>query len=62
VQINSNNPQSLTVNNEYNDTWHVALGAQFRPTQVWKFSCSAAYDSSAVDDKKRSVTIPMGET
>lgn len=61
VQINTNNPQSLTVNNDYNDTWHVALGAQYRPTQVWTFSGGVAYDSSAVDDNKRSVTIPMGE-
>ena len=30
VQINSSNPASLTVNSNYNDTWHVALGAQYR--------------------------------
>jgi long-chain fatty acid transport protein len=61
VQINSNNPTSLTVNSNYNDTWHVALGAQYRYSQTWTFSGGIAYDSSAVDDDKRSVTVPMGE-
>ena len=62
VQITSNDPKSLTTNLEYNDTWHVALGAQYRPTQVWTFSGGVAYDSSAVDDNKRTVVLAMGET
>jgi len=62
VGINSSNPTSLTVNNDYNDTWHVALGAQYRPSTAWTFSCGVGYDSSAVDDDKRSVVLPMGET
>jgi long-chain fatty acid transport protein len=62
VQINSNNPSSLTVNNDYNDTWHVALGGQYRPVESpWTFSAGVAYDSSAVDDNKRTVTLPMGQ-
>ena len=63
VQINSNNPTSLTVNSNYNDTWHVALGVQYRRLfePPWMFSAGIAYDSSAVDDDKRSVTVPMGE-
>ncbi len=61
VGINSSNPTTLTTTSEYNDTWHVALGAQYRPSQAWTFSCGVAYDSSAVDDDKRTVTVPMGE-
>jgi long-chain fatty acid transport protein len=61
VQINSNNPSSLTVNNNYNDTWHGALGVQYRHNPTWTFTGGLAYDSSAVDNDKRSVTIPMGE-
>jgi long-chain fatty acid transport protein len=61
VGINSSNPTSLTVNNDYNDTWHAALGIQYRHSPAWTFSCGVAYDSSAVDDDKRSVVIPMGE-
>ena len=62
VGINSSNPTSLTVSNDYNDTWHVALGAQYRPSTAWTISCGIGYDSSAVDDEKRSVVLPMGET
>jgi len=63
VGINSSNPTSLTTTSDYNDTWHVALGAQYRPSREtpWTFSCGIAYDSSAVDDDKRTVTVPMGE-
>ena len=61
IQVNSSNPQSLTVDNDYKDTWHVALGAQYRHSTAWMFSCGIAYDSSAVDDDKRTVTLPMGE-
>jgi long-chain fatty acid transport protein len=61
VQINSNNPSSLTVNNGYNDTWHVAFGGQYKPMPPWSFSAGIAYDSSAVSDDKRTVTLPMGQ-
>jgi long-chain fatty acid transport protein len=63
ISINSNNPTSLTTNLNYNDTWHFALGAQYRPAieSPWTFSTGAAYDSSAVNDQNRSVMLPMGE-
>jgi long-chain fatty acid transport protein len=61
VGINSSNPTSLTTTSDYNDTWHVALGAQYRPSTAWTLTCGLAYDSSAVDDDKRTVTVPMGE-
>lgn len=61
VGIHSSNPTNLTLDNDYNDTWHVALGAQYRYSPVWMFSTGVSYDSSAVDDDKRSVTVPMGE-
>ena len=63
ISINSNNPTSLTTNLNYNDTWHFALGAQYRPAieSLWTFSAGAAYDSSAVNDQYRSVMLPMGE-
>jgi len=61
IQINSSDPKSLTVDNDYKDTWHVGLGAQYRHSPEWTFSGGIAYDSSAVDDDKRSVVLPMGE-
>lgn len=59
--FNAGNPTSLTVDSDYKDTWHVALGVQYRHSPVWTFTGGIAYDSSAVDDDKRSVTVPMGE-
>jgi long-chain fatty acid transport protein len=63
VGINSSNPTTLTTSSDYNDTWHVALGVQYRPAMEtpWIFSAGVAYDSAAVDDDKRTVTFPMGE-
>jgi long-chain fatty acid transport protein len=50
-----------TVNGNYQDTWHGALGAQFKATEKWTFTGGAAYDSSAVDSAHRTVTVPMGQ-
>ena len=61
IGINGENPTTLTKDNDYKDTWHAALGAQYRYSPAWMFSGGIAYDSSAVDDDKRTVTIPMGE-
>ncbi len=63
VGIYSNDPRTLTVDNEYNDTWHAALGVQYRPAPEtpWTLTAGIAYDSSAVDDDRRSVVLPMGE-
>ena len=61
LQINSSDPRSLTVNKDFNDTWHGALGVQYRYSPVWTFSGGIAYDSSAVDDENRSVALPVGE-
>jgi long-chain fatty acid transport protein len=63
IGINTTNPTTLTANNDFNDTWHVALGVQYRPAieTRWTLTAGVAYDSSAVDDDKRSVTLPMGE-
>jgi long-chain fatty acid transport protein len=46
----------------YQDTFHGAVGAQFRAAEKWLFSGGVAYDSSAVKDEDRTVTLPMGES
>jgi long-chain fatty acid transport protein len=62
IQIdNPQDPRSLSLNQGYKDTWHVSLGTQYRPCPDWTFSSGIAYDSSAVGDSKRTVTVPMGE-
>jgi long-chain fatty acid transport protein len=51
----------VTANLNYQDTWHGALGAQYRPSDRWQFTGGVAYDSSAVNDANRTVTLPMGQ-
>ncbi|WP_322863831.1 OmpP1/FadL family transporter [Aeromonas allosaccharophila] len=53
--------QSQTKDMHYKDTWHLSLGAQFDVTPALRLSSGIAYDSSAVDDAHRTVTLPMGE-
>jgi len=40
-----NNPTSVTENLEYEDTWHVAAGAQYRYSEAWLINFGVAYDS-----------------
>lgn len=61
VSINTDNPTSLTVDSHYKDTWHFALATQYTYSPAWKFSFGIAYDSSAVTDENRTVSVPMGE-
>ena len=41
---------ALTTNLKYNDTWHGALGAQYRLSEPWLLTGGVAYDSSMLDD------------
>jgi long-chain fatty acid transport protein len=45
VGVDSNNPTSLTTNLDYEDTWHAALGAQYRLSDPWLLNFGVAYDS-----------------
>lgn len=62
VGVDSANPTSLTTNLQYQDTWHAAVGAQYRVAENWMLSAGFAYDSSAVEDADRTVAMPMNET
>lgn len=59
--VDSTNPQQLTANLDYQDTWHVALGAQYVFSDHWVGTTGVAYDSSAVNNANRTVTLPMGQ-
>jgi len=41
-----NNPTSLTTNLNFKDTWHAALGAQYRISEPWRLNLGVAYDSA----------------
>jgi len=60
IGINSNNPTSVTANLRYQDTFHLALGTQYRPSRHWILSTGFAFDNSMVSATSRSVSAPFG--
>lgn len=62
VQVASDDPTSLTVDQNFKDTWQAALGAERKKDAGWTWSFGAAYDSSCVEDADRTPTLPLGES
>lgn len=61
VAVNTNGGEaSVTADRNYNDTWHAALGAQYRISEPWLLSLGVAYDTSMVDDADRTPDLPVG--
>ncbi|MGZ8383627.1 MAG: OmpP1/FadL family transporter [Nitrospira sp.] len=56
-----NNP-SLTTNIDYDDTYHVGIGTQYRLNPEWLLNGGFAYDSSMVSDANRSIALPVAAT
>ena len=61
VTVASEDTSSLTVDRNYKDTWHVAVGAQYRVADPWLLTAGIAYDSSMMDDEDRTPDLPLGE-
>jgi len=57
VAVASEDTSSLTIDRNYKDTWHVAVGAQYRVADPWLLTAGVAYDSSMVD-----IVQTFGET
>jgi long-chain fatty acid transport protein len=57
----SGNPNNLTTQMNFDDTWHGAIGAQYKASEQWRFTGGFAYDTSAVSDANRSVALPLAE-
>ncbi len=51
----------LTTELDYKDTWHVALGAQYRVAEPWLLTAGIAYDSSMLDKDAVTPALPVGE-
>jgi len=62
VEAGVENGGVSTLNLKFQDTWHLALGAQYQASKQLRLTGGVAYDSSAVDDQNRSVVLPIGET
>ncbi|MCM8595631.1 OmpP1/FadL family transporter [Accumulibacter sp.] len=52
------NPGSLTANLDFKDTWHVAVGGQYRVSQPWLLNFGVAYDSAFQDNPIASPLLP----
>ena len=46
IGVDSNDPLSLTTSIGFKDTWHGALGAQYRLSEPWLLNFGIAYDSA----------------
>ena len=60
VGVSSTDTGTLTVDMHYKDTWHAALGVQYKASEPLLLSLGVAYDSSMMGDGQRSPSLPTG--
>jgi long-chain fatty acid transport protein len=53
------NPTGVTTELDFKDTWHVALGAQYRLSDPWLLNVGIAYDSEFQDSSSVSPLMPV---
>ncbi|MFZ0611635.1 MAG: outer membrane protein transport protein [Desulfobacterales bacterium] len=53
------NPRSTTADLDFKDTWHVALGAQYKLSDPWLLNFGIAYDSDCQDGSQVSPLLPV---
>jgi long-chain fatty acid transport protein len=59
VSIDAEDSTSTSVDANFQDTWHTALGARYRLNPLWSVSTGFAYDSSPVTNADRSIVLPL---
>jgi long-chain fatty acid transport protein len=58
IGVDSANPTSLTTSLGFKDTWHLALGAQYRVSDPWLLNFGVAYDSGFQSSSTVSPLLP----
>ena len=53
------NPTGLTTSLDFDDIWHLALGAQYRLSEPWLLNFGIAYDSGFQDSSSVSPLLPV---
>ncbi|MFI3014280.1 OmpP1/FadL family transporter [Klebsiella aerogenes] len=54
--------EAVNKNNRLKDTWHTALGVQYRPTVRWRLNTGVAFDSTPYRDQSDvAMTVPTGD-
>ena len=56
---NTQDPRGLTTDLPFKDTWHFALGAQYRPSGPWTVNVGVAYDSGFQNGGQVSPLLPV---
>jgi long-chain fatty acid transport protein len=59
VSIDSTTSTNTSVDANFQDTWHTALGARYRLNPLWSVSAGFAYDSSPVSNSNRTIVLPL---
>ncbi len=59
ISIKASSSTSLTADRNFHDTWHYALGTQYRVAPSWLLSLGVAYDESPVDTEDRTPDMPL---
>lgn len=59
VGVDTNNPIGLTTALDFDDTWHVALGTQYKLTDTWLLNAGIAYDSGFQDKNSVALVLPV---
>ena len=59
VSVDSTTSLTTTADANFQDTWHIALGARYRVSPLWSLSAGFAYDSSAVSNSDRSIALAL---
>ena len=54
--------QNIDKTSRMKDTWHTALGVQYRPTEQWRLNAGVAFDSTPYRDQSDvAMTLPTGD-
>jgi long-chain fatty acid transport protein len=63
ITVNVASPDAVTLTSKvkYQDTWHVAIGAEYHWNENWTLSGGVAYDSSAVSNSQRRLDFAVGK-
>jgi long-chain fatty acid transport protein len=62
IGIYSENDTNLEAKYDFEDTWHVALGGEYRLSEPWLLTAGIAYDSNMLNGNNVSPALPVGET
>ena len=59
VVISGNPNRRFSLDLDYEDTFHTAIGAHYQLTPAWLLKAGFAYDTSAVSDANRTLAFPV---